>query len=574
MAAQQLQQLPPPRLNMPPLLHMQQGFDGRQPMFSPGLPTSIQQSYHPPPFQIAPPTLQTPMQPFFPPPPNVPGRPTYQHHRGHSSVAHIPSFPPPTAIPITPLHQGFPMVASPFGQPFIPSNRRAPSVSIGGPPKAPLGGPGRKHSPLPPPPPAPAPKGKKLMVNLPVETIPGTEDQPTSRPPWARTPMPTTTHEEPVVIFPEVTTADPYPPDNWRRNIPDTVDVFLPGRVAWDAIVQRVIEEKLEKLGVERGTGDSVSLHAPHARASSISSPADPSLLFFKLNKLQQSQNASAANSLTSSPQQTLDLTPSPGSQLPLRLQNRHGHSLSLAHPPPPIHPSFYNPGSAFNPFGPGAILGSDSIELDVENHILSPIDGIHAPQGRVPMSIPSLALPSISRGSSRPDFAHVGQKSPNNEDALGLVRVPSQPITEPDGMALVAPSKLHSRHVSRLSHALSLHSVGGIHELAMLEQVDVVPIRSPVGNPIIDDLDKEAVGEWTGSEDVRLDSDDEESIGEWSNPSDEERVRQHRMHRRLLRPRNQEIETPRRPTQFPCSPGQHLWFAGSPRLRFGLESK
>lgn len=149
-----------------------------------------------------------------------------------------------------------------------------------------------------------------------------------------------------------------------------------------------------------------------------------------------------------------------------------------------------------------------------------------------MPLSIPTLAPPSISRGSSRPDFARgfgldipeeeepqeeealldadVRQKSPDYEDALGLVRAPSQPSTESDGLTPVAPSKLHSRHVSRLSHTLSLHSVGGIHDLAMPEQVDMVPIRSPVGNPTIDDLDKEAVGEWTGSEDVRLDSDDE----------------------------------------------------------------
>lgn len=209
-----------PRLNIP--LNMQQPFDARQPI--------LQQTYHhPPPF-----SLQTPMQPFFPPqPPNAPGRPTYQHHKDHSSIAHFPSFPPPTAIPITPLGQGFPMVAPPFGQPFIPRNRRAPSISIGGPPRAPLGGPGRKHSPLPPvPPPVPAQKSKKIIINLPVESIPGTEDLPPSRPPWARTPMPTTSHELPVVSLPEITTAGPYPPDNWRYHIPDTVDVFLPGKVS------------------------------------------------------------------------------------------------------------------------------------------------------------------------------------------------------------------------------------------------------------------------------------------------------------------------------------------------------
>ena len=194
--------------------------------------------------------------------------------------------------------------------------------------------------------------------------------------------------------------------------------------------------------------------------------------------------------------------------------------------------PSFYNPTAAFNPFGPSAVLGSDSIERDVEMHIPSPVGGIHAPQGRVPMSIPSLAPPSISRGSSRPDFVRgfgldipeeeepqeeephpdtdVDETSQDNDDGLGLVRAPSQPMTEPEGMTPLAQSQFHSRHVSRLSHALSLHSVGGIHDVDMSDQVDMVPIRSPVGNPTIDDLDKEAVGEWTGSEDVRLDSDDE----------------------------------------------------------------
>ena len=34
---------------------------------------------------------------------------------------------------------------------------------------------------------------------------------------------------------------------------------------------QRVIEEKLEKLGVERGTGCNIpQMHAPHARATSV----------------------------------------------------------------------------------------------------------------------------------------------------------------------------------------------------------------------------------------------------------------------------------------------------------------
>ena len=45
------------------------------------------------------------------------------------------------------------------------------------------------------------------------------------------------------------------------------------------------------------------------------------------------------------------------------------------------------------------------------------------------------------------------------------------------------------------------------------------------------------------------------QSIGEWSNPSDEERARQRRVHRRLLRRAQQEIEKPRRLPNFPRPP-------------------
>ncbi|OJA16781.1 hypothetical protein AZE42_03298 [Rhizopogon vesiculosus] len=565
-----------PRLAIPPMLTMQQPFDGRQPMFSPGLPTTLQQSFHPAPYFMNGPPLQTPMQSFFPhQPPPAPGRPTYVQHKGHASIAHFPGYPPPSAIPMTPLGSAFPpQIVPPFGQPFIPRSRRAPSVSIGGPPKAPLGGPGRKHSPLPPPQvtSTPAPKGKKVVVNIPVETISDDVGESPTRPPWARTPVPLANSEEPTVVPPEIYSAEPYPPDSWRQNVPDTVDVFLPGKIAWDAIKQKVIEEKLEQLGVERGSGGTLPTHAPHARAASISSPADPSLLHFKLNKLQQSQAASSSNSLSNSPQPPFNLSPSPH-QLPLRFQNRHGHSLSLAHPPV-FHEPFYTPTAAFNPFGPSAVLGSDCIETDIQTEpIHASIEGIHAPQGRVPVSVPSLVPLGISRGNSRPDFIRgfgldIPEEEEPQEEGLvdidhnamieveGLIRTDSQD-TGGDMTTAVELNRLHSRHVSRLSAALSLQSVGGVTEGAISE-VNMVPIRSPVGNPGIDDLDEEAVEEWTGSEDMDPDREqsDEESIGEWSNPSDEERARQNRVQRRILRQMKHEAEIPRRLPNFPIPPG------------------
>ena len=240
---------------------------------------------------------------------------------------------------------------------------------------------------------------------------------------------------------------------------------------------------------------------------------------------------------------------------------------------------------ASFNPFGPSATLGSDVIEPETPSQP-PPILGIHAPQGRIP--IPPLAA-AISRGSSRPDFAlgfgldipeeeEPQEDAPTNEvpitvkEEANITLPDSEDPPEPERLTSVGPSTHHSRHVSRLSHTLSLRSVGGVRNVISPDGIDVVPIRSPIGDPRIDDLDKEAVGEWTGSEDLRMDESDDEvsrntaschpcltllhlqSIGEWSNPSDEERARRARLQRRTLR-RRQEIETPRRLPNFPAPP-------------------
>ncbi|KAJ2956868.1 hypothetical protein NUW54_g14639 [Trametes sanguinea] len=131
----------------------------------------------------------------------------------------------------------------------------------------------------------------------------------------------------------------------------------------------------------------------------------------------------------------------------------------------------------------------------------------------------------------------------------------------EQDGLSTVAQSRMHSRHVSKLSVALSLRSVGGMAEPGTILEDEIVPARSPSGELEIEDVDpdQEAVGEWTGSEDLQTaETSDDESIGEYSNPSDEERARQERMHRRMLRrvkQVKQELEIPRRIPNFPRPP-------------------
>ncbi|EIW65282.1 uncharacterized protein TRAVEDRAFT_68801 [Trametes versicolor FP-101664 SS1] len=627
MVSQHRQQ--PSRLFIPPNLNLQQpmSFAENAPLFSPALPTAIQQGMHP---QFAfggqghP--LQTPMQPgFFPPPPGAPGRPSL--HRSHPSVMQLAAagIIPPPGMPMTPLgHQGMPMTPlgqngfppqmtpgiAPFAPPFVPRSKRSASMSVGGPPKAVLGGPQRKVSPMPPAAPAtpvapaPAPKQKKVVVNFPRETIPAEGDEPPKRASFARTALSPSEIAEPVEIrHPETSTIELYPPDSWRYHLPSTVDVFLPGKASWDGIKQRIIEEKLQRLGVERGSGSSSTIpqiHAPHARAASISSPADPALLFFKLNKLQQSQNASAANSLSTSPQPPT-LSPSPNA-LPPRLQNRHGHSMSLAQPPS-HQSSMFNP-AGFNPFGPNAILGSDQVLPRLSPAPgLAPPETIHAPQGRVPTNVASLAPPpSQSRPESRPDFMRgFGVEIPEEEEpeevphgqeevqedeavvetaeadmSMASVEETDQE-DEQDGLSTVAQSRIHSRHISKLSVALSLRSVGGmVDDDGTIPEHEVVPVRSPTGEMEVEDLDgdgdvdadQEAVGEWTGSEDLRTgpETSDDESIGEWSNPSDEERARTERLHRRMMRrvkQVKQELEIPRRLPNFPRPPSLSMQVPG-----------
>jgi hypothetical protein len=75
------------------------------------------------------------------------------------------------------------------------------------------------------------------------------------------------------------------------------------------------------------------------------------------------------------------------------------------------------------------------------------------------------------------------------------------------DGLTTASQSKYHSRHVSRLSGPLSLPDAGGPTNNDPDDEGDMVPLRSPVYNRYIDDLDQDAVGEWTGSEDLYMEN-------------------------------------------------------------------
>lgn len=216
-----------------------------QPMYSPGLPTTIQQGMYPPFAMNSAVGIQTPMQQSFYPIPNAQGRPV--NHRAHASMMQLANagIHPPMGMPMTPQGQGqfSPGQFTP-GHMMMPSqqfaphrNRRAPSLSTGGPPKAALGGPAAKNRvvsvPTPPPAPVAAPsKPKKVVVNFPKETVPATGEEPSRRELWARVPLqPSEVPDSMDSEAPDAITLPVYPADQWRSQIPDTVDVFLPGKV-------------------------------------------------------------------------------------------------------------------------------------------------------------------------------------------------------------------------------------------------------------------------------------------------------------------------------------------------------
>jgi hypothetical protein len=236
------------RLMIPPNLNLQQ--HGQAVMFSPSLPTAIQQGFNPPFVGPILGNVMTPIQAnFMPMPMPTAGRPI--NHRARASIAQLAAagIPPLMGVPLTPLlpgqfSQAVPPMMIPTSQ-FQPRSRRAPSVSTGGPPKAVLGGPGAKNRVITDTPPTqittvtPPPKSKKVVVIIPQETIPFEGDGeasdgqvPQRREIWARIPLKPS--EVPEIVDPtppEATSMELFPPEEWRTRVPPTVDVFLPGKV-------------------------------------------------------------------------------------------------------------------------------------------------------------------------------------------------------------------------------------------------------------------------------------------------------------------------------------------------------
>ncbi|SJX65572.1 related to transport protein USO1 [Sporisorium reilianum f. sp. reilianum] len=95
-------------------------------------------------------------------------------------------------------------------------------------------------------------------------------------------------------------------PDPWPHSLglPDTIEIYLPGMSAWDEYLEMRYEEQQMEAQAAHSDVDAAMLHHPallppntaafnadhRGRSFSISTPADPSMVTFKLNRFLQSQ--------------------------------------------------------------------------------------------------------------------------------------------------------------------------------------------------------------------------------------------------------------------------------------------
>jgi hypothetical protein len=242
------------RLQIPPPLGDQVQpitLDGK-PLFSPG-PAS---PFHP---SLTPQMLTGPgfqSGPYFP---NRQAPPHLTMHRSRPSIVPanvpLPSTPNIAQLAFNPGLSIFPGTQQPPGpsvgrsgiHPYPP--RRQPSISIGGPPKAVLGGP-RKVDATSASDVAPGalsslaggvvevakPKSKKCIVKLPIEwpSTAGSSTGEILRTPWARNPLRIPVSDElDCAPPPDIITMEIYPElgSSGAHALPSTIEVFLPGKV-------------------------------------------------------------------------------------------------------------------------------------------------------------------------------------------------------------------------------------------------------------------------------------------------------------------------------------------------------
>ena len=220
-------------------------------------------------------------------------------------------------------------------------------------------------------------------------------------------------------------------------------------------------------------------------------------------------------------------------------MTSHHGHTMSLAQPPS-YQSSLFSPSpSPYNNSGSTVPVSESGVDNES-----SPSDAIHAPQGRVPMALSPFAPPLSAVGGNRSHIDFIrgfGLETPleseeetepkdelekvddqnNNDREMDLEEKHTDEVVEVEDDSTTAPhSRLHSRHVSRISAALSMRSVGGnlfqnpseeSEEQSMFQEHEE-ELQHASEQTVLDN----EVDEWTGSEDLYLGidtSDDEVSF-------------------------------------------------------------
>ena len=225
-------------------------------------------------------------------------------------------------------------------------------------------------------------------------------------------------------------------------------------------------------------------------------------------------------------------------------MTNHHGHTMSLAQPLS-YQSSLFSPSpSPYNNSRSTVPVSESGMDNESSLH-----DAIHAPQGRVPLIAPPFAPPLSAVGGNKTHIDFIrgfGLETPleseeetepkdeleevddqnNSVQEMDLEERYTDEVVEVEDDSTTAPdSRFHSRHVSRISAALSLRSVGGnlttqfqnpseeTEERNTIQEHEEVQVPQHVGEQT--ELDDE-VDEWTGSEDIYLGlntSDDEVSF-------------------------------------------------------------
>ena len=166
--------------------------------------------------------------------------------------------------------------------------------------------------------------------------------------------------------------------DHLPMDIPlnnEVIDIYLPGKDAWDARRQKAITAQLTKLGIDTSPTlaeqkysdfDEAFIPTKHNKSMSMSSTSDNPLLDFKMNRF---LNNSDGNSVDNS---TIN-----NDRPPSRYGIRHGPSLSLSNfntgtlAPPPFSPSLSATSSNQSPFNQKSnnlLLNVPSSSLDSQS--------------------------------------------------------------------------------------------------------------------------------------------------------------------------------------------------------------